>query len=271
MVKWQWLRLFIFMMLLVVAIGKGLPIAYAVVRSANSPSTPPNYAAPVVTPAQVAFLPAAYRQFSNRLPSPTSGPSPTAPSETVTPGPTSTPPPEGDEIIVNGNFEQGRVAWTEQAGAGSIINDGWREPYEGEWVAWFGGYTNALDILTQVVHVPTDTAYTQTLTFHLYVESTDNHDVAYDFFYLRFLDMEGNPLSEDIRIADNTNAPQAWTAYQVNLYYFNSLAGQDIQVQFEGTGDYSAITNFCIDVVSLDIITGTGLLEGGTPHLEIDW
>ncbi len=273
MTKWRWLQFFIMVALLAVAAGGFLPIAYSVARSSGAAPSRPGSAGPNATLGPgVVFLPVANRQFISSSPSPS--PSPTAeptatdPGETITPVPTSTPPPS-EEVIVNGDFEQGHVAWIEQAGSGTIIHDHWRDPYEGSWIAWFGGYTNSLDILTQVVHIPTDTANTQTLTFYLYVESTDNPQVAYDFFYLRFLNMEGAPLSSDLLIADNTTAPLDWTFQQISLVGFSDLAGQDIQVQFEGTGDYSEITNFCIDIVSFNIVGGGEQIKSASPHLEI--
>ncbi len=203
------------------------------------------------------------------LPSPTNTPtaSPPPTSTPIPPTSTATPPPTPvcGEIIENGDFEQGHVAWIEESAGGyEIITQGWENPYQGSWVAWFGGYDNADDLLTQIVPVPPNAQDEQVITFYLYVNSNDDSEVPYDEFVLRFLDEAGNPISNDIHIADNTQ-PTDWVLTTVPLSGFGSVAGQNIQVQFEGTTDGSLWTNFVIDLVSLEIVCGLDALPPPGP------
>jgi kumamolisin len=162
-------------------------------------------------------------------------------------------------VIRNGGFEEGPVVWEQYSSGGyDVITDAWSDPYAGSWVAWFGGYNNALDRLTQLFHVPGNAQDSQTLTFYLYVETAELGG-AYDHLLLRFLDVAGNPISDDIPLADNSSAPLPWTQQTVHLAGFSGVAGQDIQVQFEATTDGSLITNFVMDEVSLVFVCGQGV------------
>jgi hypothetical protein len=199
-------------------------------------------------------------------PTPTPSASPTAIPPTHTS--TTTPTPGCGEIIVNGDFEQGREAWIEESSGGyAIITTEWSDPYQGSWVAWFGGYNNADDKIYQLVSVPPNAQDNQILVFYLYVESDDSPVNVYDEFFLQFFNSSWDPVSDPIWIADNTT-PMDWTLQSINLSGFSSIAGQDIYIRFKGTTDYSLITNFVIDEVSLDIACGAGAPgPRGIPHI----
>ncbi|MGC9025202.1 MAG: hypothetical protein ACP5NB_10305, partial [Chloroflexia bacterium] len=208
---------------------------------------------------------------------PTATPTPTPVPPTATPTGTPVPPtatptptPACGEVIQNGDFEQGYVAWGEESAGGyDIITNGWSSPYQGSWVAWFGGYDNADDRLYQLIHIPANAQDLQTLRFYLYVETEETGSTPYDEFYLQFFDASWNPLSAPIRLADNTT-PMAWTLQEIDLGGFSTVAGQDLYIQFEGTTDSSLITNFVIDVVSLNIVCGDGgNPPAGPPHIEV--
>jgi len=117
---------------------------------------------------------------------PTSGPAPTAaPAPTTTPRPLgreaylaiiSNPPtvtptqiptatPGGSAGIANGNFEQGRVAWTEFSDTSlPLITQEFPEgisPHNGSWAAWLGGIlapsgSDAITAIVQDITVPSD-------------------------------------------------------------------------------------------------------------------
>jgi hypothetical protein len=230
----------------------------------NTPAPPTNTPAPTATPGGPTNTIGPTNTPSN--PTPTWTPhtvTPVPPTNTPVP-PTNTPPPCG-EALVNGDFEQGHVAWVEYSGGGyDVITQDWTTPYQGTWVAWMGGYDDALDQLTQLFHVPANAQDSQSLTFYLYVE-TEETGGAYDYLVLRFLDAAGNPISPDIEIADNTIAPLDWTQQVIDMNGFSSFLDQDIQVQFEGTTDVSYITNFVLDEVSLIFNCADGVVPPG-PH-----
>lgn len=155
------------------------------------------------------------------------------------------------EAIQNGDFEAGSVSWVEES-TGYIIRDDWPDPYQGSWVAWFGG-VDAVERLTQLFHVPADVQDAQTLEFYLKVTTEETGEQVYDTFCLRFLDAGGNPISSDIMIADNTT-PTDWLYISVDLNGMTEFAGEDIQIQFEADVNISQYTHFVIDLVSLDLI-----------------
>jgi hypothetical protein len=155
------------------------------------------------------------------------------------------------EIIQNGDFEAGSVIWVEET-TGAIITDQWADPYQGSWVAWFGG-DGGTERLTQLFHVPAYVQDSQRFDFYLKVTSNDPYIQFNDIFYLRFLDGAGNPVSSNIMIANNTTKMD-WTYIYVDLNGMASFADQDMQVQFvvELTSN-SYISNFVVDSVSLDL------------------
>ena len=162
------------------------------------------------------------------------------------------------EIIQNGDFEAGHVAWVED-GSHGIITNTWATPYQGAWVALLGGVDYALDKLTQLFHVPADAQDGQTFTFYLRVTTTETpSDIVYDSLILRFLDASGMPISTDIPIADN-RMPKDWSRTTVQLSGFSTLADRDVQVQFEGKTDSTSVTHFVIDSISLSLACGAAI------------
>ena len=157
------------------------------------------------------------------------------------------------EVIQNGDFEDVQVvSWVEES-TGDIIRNDWPDPYQGSYVAWFGG-VDAVERLTQLFHVPADVEDDQRLDFYLKVTSDETADEIFDTFYLRFLDADGIPLlDEDIKIADNTTKTD-WLYIYVDLSGMTELADQDIQIQFKADFNVTNITHFVIDSVSLNLI-----------------
>ncbi len=155
------------------------------------------------------------------------------------------------ETIQNGDFEAGQVSWIEFT-TGTIITDAWVDPYQGSWVAWFGGI-DAVERLTQLFHVPINVQDAQTLGFYLKTTSEDPYIAVNDTFLLRFLDGVGNPITNDIAIANNTDKGD-WAYIYVDLTGMSGLADQDMQIQFEAVLDATYVTNFVIDSVSLNLL-----------------
>src|SRR3972149_5444317 len=187
---------------------------------------------------------------------------------TSTPTPTISPTPIQNcgEVVKNGDLEAGHVSWVESPSE-SIMTSAWPDPYQGSWVAWFGGYNDAQDKLTQLIQIPASVQDAQTLSFYLKVSTEENPNVAFDRLILRFLDAGGAPISADIPLAANTT-PMDWTYRSIPLTGLASLADQDIQIQFEGTTDVSNITSFVLDVVSLNLTCGAlSSVENSTPQI----
>lgn len=154
------------------------------------------------------------------------------------------------EIIQNGEFEDGQVSWVEYT-TGTIVTNAWSDPYQGSWVAWFGGIS-AVERLTQLFHVPINVQDVQRIYFYMKVTSEDPFPAVNDTFWMRFLDGAGNPITGDIPLANNTDRTD-WGQYYVELTGMTSMADQDMQIQFEAVLNDTYITNFVIDQVSLDL------------------
>jgi hypothetical protein len=205
----------------------------------------------------------------------TSTPTPTATS-TATPTATSTstpsPTPSCGEIIENGDFEQGRVIWTEDSsGQYPIITKDWADPHQGEWVAWLDGYFLADDRIYQRIHIPDGAQDSSTLEFYLYVDLGGLDPSPGDTLWLQFFDSSWNPASDPTFIADGS-APMGWTYNLVTLPGISGFAGEDMYIQFRGTtDDEDGITSFLLDVVSLKIVCGsTAQPQPGTPWISIE-
>jgi len=154
------------------------------------------------------------------------------------------------ELILNGSFESGKVNWAEYT-TGSIISLV-AGTYHGDWAAWFGG-NNAEERLTQLFHVPWDVEDAQTLTFYLYVLTTEPGTGVYDVFRMRFLNAAGNLFPEtELLIADN-NWPAGWYKWTIDLTGMRGVADQNIQLQFECINNSTNNTSFYLDLVSLNV------------------
>jgi uncharacterized protein YgiM (DUF1202 family) len=161
------------------------------------------------------------------------------------------------EIIQNGGFEAGLVSWVEDSSHG-IITNSWADPYQGSWVALLGGGNSLLDKLTQLFHLPADVDDLQTIQFYLKVTTEETSSfTVYDKLVVRLLNASGSPiLIADTVIATNLT-PMDWSHRSIQLTGLASYADQDIQIQFEATTDSSLITNFVIDMVSLNLTCGS--------------
>ncbi len=169
------------------------------------------------------------------------------------------------QAIQNGGFEGGNVIWTQPSGLYYII--GQYYSWSGDWSAWFGGYDYANDRLYQGFHVPAgiNSAY---LTFYLYVYSTDEPYIPYDYFYVELQNASGEML-EGFIYGDNTDA--GWYRCWARWDYpeFSAYAGQTLRLFFQGITDVSAYTNFVVDEVSFEVYCGAlpaaGPAEGDGP------
>lgn len=241
----------------------GLVLLGVVLRT---PSPASGVARPLDTPG-TDYLPVMFKPEPSPTPTATptgtSTPTPTATStHTATPSPTQ---PCG-QAIENGDFEQGHVAWTEDSSGLyeliTIHGDAW----QGDWIAWLAGYYEADDRIYQRIHIPEEAADSQSLTFWLQVELGFNASPS-DTLYLQFFDASWNAASNPELIAGGS-AAMSWTPYTVTLYGFSGFAGQDLYIQFRGTtDDDNNMTNFFLDVVSLEIVCGPAAM----PQPERPW
>lgn len=154
-------------------------------------------------------------------------------------------------LLQDGSFETGAPYWTQLAGQYPIINSTFSNPLDGVKVAWFGGYNNADDRLAQTFTVPSGCT-TLKIVVHLNLYTAEPTNQSYDRLYasLQPVNSVSNP---QILLADNTHdcATCAWARY---TYVYNQIPnpGQPLRLYFRGTTDGSYITNFRVDLVSIE-------------------
>lgn len=141
--------------------------------------------------------------------------------------------------IINGDFEQGHVGWTEYSSAGyDLIYGDVDWAHSGSWIAYLGGYHNAVDQLYQDVTI---TASEPWLHFYGWINSEDVCD--YDYFFLVF----GGDLVGYISLCANNNTG-GWVHFYVDM---SDYIGSTDTLLFAVETDSSLYSDFFLDTVYL--------------------
>ena len=148
--------------------------------------------------------------------------------------------------ILNGDFEQGHVAWTEYS------SNGWdlivlEDPdlidvpvlaHNGSWLAWLGGYEYETSRLYQTFSVPAGTSI-----LHYWYWSASEDLCGWDYFRIK---VNGTTLYTR-NLCDDTNTG-GWVEASLNL---TAYANTTITLMFEVTMDDILNSNLFLDDVSL--------------------
>ncbi|GLZ30098.1 hypothetical protein Lesp02_22880 [Lentzea sp. NBRC 105346] len=155
----------------------------------------------------------------------------------------------GDQVIVNGGFENGTTPWTQTAG---VITAGTTaEPaHSGNTDAWLGGDgTTHTDTLSQSVTLPSGCS-SATLTFWIHIDTKETTgSVAYDKLTVK---------AGSATLASYSNLDKN-TGYAQKTVDVSAYLGQTVTLTVTGSEDSSLVTNFLLDDFAL---TTSG---GGTP------
>lgn len=193
--------------------------------------------------------------------SPTATPTPTAPPSTATPTrtprptrtPTATPTPGTgacQEKVSNGNFEAGPTGWNQSSTGGHpLICDTTRcglvpSPHSGRWLAWLGGANNETSVLSQA-NITLPAGQKATLRYWYYLESSDV--CGYDYGYVQVGTGTSMKTLKTYRLCAPTNT-NGWMRGAITL---DAYAGKTIRLLFKARTDFSLISNFFVDDVSL--------------------
>lgn len=154
-------------------------------------------------------------------------------------------------LLQDSSFETGSPHWTQLAGSYPIIQT-YSNPLDGAKVAWFGGYNNANDrLVSQPFTVPAGCTKL-TIVLHLNLNTQEITPFPYDNLYASLQPANGltNP---EVKVADNTSDCDA-CAWVRMTYTYNQIPnpGQPLRLYFHGTTDSSRITNFRLDLVSVE-------------------
>lgn len=147
----------------------------------------------------------------------------------------------GVNPIVNGDFEQGHVAWTEYSTHGwPLITQEFPEgatPYDGTWATWLGGDLDETSYIQQQVVVPSNSPY---LSYWHWIASEDY--CGYDFGKVSV----NETVVEAYDLCSNHNTG-SWVQRVIDLSVF---AGYSISIQIKAECDESLNSNLFIDHVA---------------------
>jgi hypothetical protein len=147
--------------------------------------------------------------------------------------------------IVNGNFEQGHVAWTEYSTHGweLIVQSfpGAVTPHDGTWAAWLGGEFDDISYIQQQVLVPADQPY---LSYWQWIASEDacGYDIGGVY-------VNGTVIEEYELCSDNNTG--GWVQRVINL---SAYVGNSVTIQIKVETDGSLNSNLFIDQVAFQVI-----------------
>jgi hypothetical protein len=134
------------------------------------------------------------------------------------------------QLLGNPGFETGSISpWTATAGVLADTGDG-VPAHSGTWLAWLDGYGGAhTDTLAQTVTIPA-ACKTASLSFWLYINSTDPATKAYDTFTVQVLNSGGTVLAT-LATLSNQNAG---TGYVQHTFPLTPYLGQKVTIRYTG-------------------------------------
>ncbi|MFE0381750.1 M28 family peptidase [Streptomyces inhibens] len=145
----------------------------------------------------------------------------------------------GQQLLVNGGFENGSSPWTGNTGAIGAYTG--QSAHSGSRFAWLGGYgSSATDSLSQTVTVPSGCGKA-TLTYWLHIDTEETQNVVYDTFKVKV----GN---STLATLSNTDASNGYTQRTLDL---SPYIGQRITLTFTATEDAGLQTSFVVDDAAL--------------------
>ncbi len=146
--------------------------------------------------------------------------------------------------IINGDFEQGPIAWTEHSNYGYELilqaADLLVPPYDGSWAVWLGGDYDEVSYIQQQVVVPSTNPY---LSYWYWIASQEL--ICSDYFDVGGLLING--VMVDSYLLCNANDTNGWVKRVVNL---SAFAGQAVYIQIRAECDNYLNSNLFIDHVS---------------------
>jgi hypothetical protein len=163
------------------------------------------------------------------------------------------------QLLLNPGFDQGHVNWVESTLSPSYIITADKDLTEiksqsPSYVAWLGGYTSALDDLSQIVTVPAG-ATSISLTFYYAIFTAETTAGAHDTMDVYVYDSATSQYTPVATFSDDMATP-VWTRFTITLPI--SLAGKTFTIGFRATTDANnKITNFFVDTASLDVAVCT--------------
>lgn len=146
--------------------------------------------------------------------------------------------------IENGDFESGRVNWTEYSALGNPLildsDDLPVAPHGGSWAARLGGFDDETSRISQTVIIPPGKSM---LHFWYYIQSDDACE--FDFFHI-YID-SSQEIEWDLCSAYETGS---WVEHSIDLSTFE---GSSVQLKFEATTDFLLESSIFLDDISFQV------------------
>ena len=127
-------------------------------------------------------------------------------------------------------------------------------PQSAPYKAWLGGFEApqigqmVTDFVYQDIAVPAGTTALAITGYYL-VDTAESGGTVYDTGALRLLQTNGTPIESVLALTNVTTTSAAWTAF--NHTFTANVAGQTVRLQMTSSNDYSNVTNFMFDTLSI--------------------
>jgi hypothetical protein len=154
--------------------------------------------------------------------------------------------PGGGQLIVNGGFEGSSTPWVL---SGQAVWSTGGIQHSGTGYLILGGVNNASGAAYQQITIPAATS--PNLNFWLNVTSAETTTTTqFDRFFVEVRSTSGTLLAT-LATFSNLNKGAAGAYVLRGPYNLSTWAGQTVRIQFRGTTDFSLITSFRVDDVSV--------------------
>ncbi len=157
-------------------------------------------------------------------------------------------------LLKNPGFEKGIVNWVESGTYGVITKDSTRS-HSGSWLAWLGGYDNALDQIYQDVAIPSGASnvYVQ-FWYDIKTQETTTTTVK-DKMTVELRRPGDNTLLKSLVNLSNLDRTSSYT--KSNKFNMSEFSGQTVRLRFTATTDQSLRTDFFVDDTALIVVDET--------------
>jgi hypothetical protein len=148
----------------------------------------------------------------------------------------------------NPGFESGTASWQQASTTStSIVTNDPGAAHGGSWYAWLGGALDVTESLSQTVTIPQGPARLQFWYRISTAETSANRE--FDRLAISITNATGSATLATLGTLTNLNATPGWV--QSPVYDVSAFAGQAVRLQFRATNDFSAVTSFLVDDVTL--------------------
>ena len=145
-------------------------------------------------------------------------------------------------LLLNGDFEQGAVAWTESSSSGAplilhidALDD--MITHGGEWAAWLGGLDSENSAITQEVTVPADRPY---LAYYYLLNSSDECGFDFGRVLINGQVAKSYDLCQDSNMSD----------FGRGVVDLSDHVGETVALEFRAVTDGSRVSSLFVDDVA---------------------